>query len=320
MMELRFYGVRGSHNAPDAALMRYGGCTTCVAVMKKNSEGLLVPLIIDAGNGLIKVGHYLAEAIKAGTGAGNITLLLTHLHQDHTQGFCFFAPAFMDEVRLHIIGMKKTETALRGSMSPPLFPVGYDSLPAQKVCTEVDRDTVFYIGQDGAPVFHPEANPLFEIRVFRAGPELHPLEGALYYRISDCDESGSSVVCLWDIEAEEEALAKSESAGKSVIDFAKGATVLIHDTTYSDDEYNSREIPVHGFGHSSYGMALKLAEAAGAKNLAAFHYNPQHSDDFLDRLSAQNLIMAKEGLALRLEKGSVSGITEFKQGFVKNRA
>jgi ribonuclease BN (tRNA processing enzyme) len=83
-------------------------------------------------------------------------------------------------------------------------------------------------------------------------------------------------------------------------------------------------MPVQGFGHSSFGMAADNAQQAGVKYLCPFHYNPRHSDAFLDTIAKKyktgypfECIMSREGLRLTLEKGKIVKRTEVKLGFAK---
>jgi ribonuclease BN (tRNA processing enzyme) len=61
---------------------------------------------------------------------------------------------------------------------------------------------------------------------------------------------------------------------------ADGASVLIHDGQYDDDEY-----PGHvGWGHSALSDALAFAGRARAQRLVLFHHDPTHDDATLDEL------------------------------------
>src|SRR5207245_3359815 len=81
-MRVHFCGVRGSTPVADAAFLRYGGSTSCVAVSRGDAEPRLV---LDAGTGLMRLSAML------GPRPFGRTLLLSHLHWDHTHGLPFFA-------------------------------------------------------------------------------------------------------------------------------------------------------------------------------------------------------------------------------------
>ena len=79
---------------------------------------------------------------------------------------------------------------------------------------------------------------------------------------------------------------------------------------FHDGQYTDEELPVRAyFGHSSWGYALALAEAAGAKRLFICHHDPDRTDDELDQIAARyagaqvNFELATEGRILRLGPG-----------------
>ena len=63
-----------------------------------------------------------------------------------------------------------------------------------------------------------------------------------------------------------------------LVDFCRGADVLIHDSMYTNDEYPARV----GWGHSTFRQSLELAEEAEVKRLLFTHHDPTRSDDELD--------------------------------------
>ena len=62
---------------------------------------------------------------------------------------------------------------------------------------------------------------------------------------------------------------------------AAGASVLIHDAQYTDDEYAARV----GWGHSAISDAVTFAHRAEVQKLILFHHDPTHDDQMLDRLA-----------------------------------
>jgi hypothetical protein len=75
-------------------------------------------------------------------------------------------------------------------------------------------------------------------------------------------------------------LAELEEEWISGFELARGATLLIHDCQYTDEEY-----PSHiGWGHSPLRDALAFAHRTDAERLLLFHHDPLHSDAFLDGL------------------------------------
>jgi len=67
-----------------------------------------------------------------------------------------------------------------------------------------------------------------------------------------------------------------------MVAFVRGATVLVHDATYTTDEYEKHR----GWGHSTYEDAVTLALDAGVDRLVLFHHRPERTDDEVDQCVA----------------------------------
>ena len=104
-LRVKFWGVRGSYPTPGAETVKYGGNTASVEIRAGERT-----IILDAGTGIIPLGRELARTKRA----GEILLLLSHLHHDHTQGFPFFVPAYIPNTKLHIYGPDGTHESLKG--------------------------------------------------------------------------------------------------------------------------------------------------------------------------------------------------------------
>ncbi|MBO3746847.1 hypothetical protein J5X84_12280 [Streptosporangiaceae bacterium NEAU-GS5] len=119
-MRLALLGVRGSTPAPGPAFVRFGGHTSCLAVLDERG----VPtLVLDAGTGLRGLTGLLDGAPFQGS------IVLTHLHWDHLQGLPFSPALDRPDARvdLHLPGEHPAEP-LERFMSPPLFPIGPSGL------------------------------------------------------------------------------------------------------------------------------------------------------------------------------------------------
>src|SRR4051812_42826796 len=124
-MEGRIWGCRGSLATPGATTLRYGGNTSCVEL--RPAAGGVV--ILDAGTGIRPLGRALQEE-----GVRDLDLLLTHLHLDHVEGLGFFAPLFDPDCTIDVWGPRDAtplEERIRAYLSPPLFPVPFDDIPAR---------------------------------------------------------------------------------------------------------------------------------------------------------------------------------------------
>ncbi len=268
-MELRFWGTRGSIATPGPLTVRYGGNTSCVEVVTKSGRRY----IFDAGTGARPLGaHLMANVPKPITG----TILLSHTHWDHIQGFPFFIPLFIPGNRFTVCGPQGANTSLpevlSGQMEYTYFPVELSQLGA-----DIKYRDVLEGSED--------------IEGVRISARLlnHPAT-ALGYRI---EADGASLLYLCDHEPYWESLWHSEAEpGKleSILhdgdrrhaEFMQNADVVIHDAQYTPEEYPAKK----NWGHSTWAYVTRIAAAANVKTLFLTHHDPTHDDDFLDRVEA----------------------------------
>jgi phosphoribosyl 1,2-cyclic phosphodiesterase len=252
-VKVTVWGARGSVPAPGPETARYGGNTSCVHVaLDDGSE-----IVLDAGTGIRCLGLAMAGEAK------RISILLTHLHMDHIQGLMFFPPLFRPDTDVIVYGPASPEASLMDCVaryiSAPQSPVEVRELP----CQVSFRDAPDIEWQIGSATIRANS-------VTHRGPTIG-------YRITDGD---SSLAYIPDHEpalgADLDALEDEWISGHAL---ASDASLLIHDSQYTDDEY-----PAHvGWGHSRIGDTLAFAHRVGAQRLALFHHDPMHEDDMLDR-------------------------------------
>ena len=279
---LRFWGTRGSIPSPGPSTVRYGGNTPSVEV--RTPSGTLV--LLDAGTGIRELGRALIARANGSPITGDI--FLTHAHWDHIQGIPFFAPAFQRGNRFTIWGAKSLAASIRrvvrDQMSPVVFPVAFEELAATFEFRELTDERH---SSDG-----------FDVRAF---PVRHP-GGALGYRFAPGPGGdravGSSFVYISDNEIRAaDASASNDRWRAKLVEFIRGSRLLIHDATYTEDEYESHR----GWGHSTYGDAVALALESGVETLVLFHHSPDRSDDELDgRLAECRGAVARSGRTLRI--------------------
>src|SRR6185312_3269511 len=116
-MRLYFCGTRGSTPVSGLNQGRYGGHTSAVALAH---DGQAPTLVLDAGTGLMQLTGLLDGAPFRGT------LLLGHLHWDHTHGMPFFAGGLCPGHRVEVVIPEQgadAEQVLAKAFSPPHFPV-----------------------------------------------------------------------------------------------------------------------------------------------------------------------------------------------------
>ena len=89
------------------------------------------------------------------------------------------------------------------------------------------------------------------------------------------------MVCfIPDNEVEGEGYEVAADWRSRLVDFVHGADLLIHDSMYTDEEYEARR----GWGHSTFSQSIRLAEEGAVRKLLFFHHDPERSDDAIDEI------------------------------------
>lgn len=286
-LRVRFWGTRGSIPTPGPQTVRYGGNTPCVEL--RTGEGWLV--ILDAGTGIRELGRDLQERSNGAPITGD--LFLTHAHWDHIQGIPFFAPIFGRGNHFTIWGSESLERSfakvLRDQMSPVVFPVSFEELNAT-------------IDFKGLPEGTPTLGRGYEVTAFAVQ---HP-GGALGYRFKSAGQQEGGFVYVSDSELSPHPRYDSAPDWRDrMLDFARGAQVLVHDTTYTTEEYEQHR----GWGHSTYAETVELAIEAEVGTLVLFHHDPRRTDDQLDQQLAQCRQMVKDRGATLQVVAAAEGLT-----------
>ncbi len=280
-MRVRIWGSRGSLAAPGPETVRYGGNTSCVEV--ELSDGTMI--VLDAGTGIRALGNALAVSHAHRP----INVLLTHLHMDHLQGLAFFEPLWSDDTELLVYGPRHPTRTLADRvanyLSEPLFPIHLSDVPSQPTFHEL-QDEEFNLG----------VGRVIAMPVSHAGPTLG-------YRIED---NGYSVAYISDHEpARGVDLASLSPEWISGFPLCENVDVLIHDSQYSAEEYESHV----GWGHSSIDHVVHLGNTAKARQLVLYHHDPGHSDATLEAMLVRACelwegdtapVLAYEGMELNL--------------------
>ena len=274
-MKVTFYGTRGSVPIPEADFMEFGGNTACILLTF--STGRVA--ILDAGTGIRKLGNDLLAASHEQY--DDIIIGLSHTHWDHIQGFPFFKLA--NDPRRHITlaicgkdrDTRFLETVFATQMQRDFFPVSLDRIGAELAFWQPDVDE--YVHPRGVSIV----------------PSKHTHPGGAYgYRIT---EGEKTLVYCTDVE-------HRDGIDPRVVALSRNADLLIHDAQYTPDELKERR----GWGHSSWEQAVEVAEQAGAKKLALFHHDPEHSDAFLHKMEIDvqkrfpRAFLAREGMEIEL--------------------
>jgi phosphoribosyl 1,2-cyclic phosphodiesterase len=284
-MRVKFWGVRGSIPAPGPETNRYGGNTSCVSVRTAQDE----LVIIDMGTGATNLGGSLLPT-EFGKGAGSASVLLSHAHWDHIQGFPFFPPVFIPGNKFVLYGNAKSssmlEGILEGQMNPHFSPIyTLKNLGSTISLVAVPLDKTF---EASGLTISAVANP-------------HGSTTALAFRL---EEAGRSFVYASDT-----GYPADTGPSDAAIELYRDADVLLHDCTYTVADQETRR----NRGFSSVAEAATAATKAGVKHLVMFHYDQDYSDDDVDALKAEcraeldsrggesiQLTAAAEGLELEI--------------------
>jgi phosphoribosyl 1,2-cyclic phosphodiesterase len=243
--------VRVSIPAPGPETACYGGNTPCVEV--RIGDELV---LFDLGTGVREFGR-----AAAGPVTGHI--FLSHYHYDHLQGLPFFGPIFDPRSRFVVRGPTRdgrtVKDVISGQMQQPFFPV--------------TAEMVFRAQLDYQPFAAGDRARIGQGLV--TAIEAHHPGGNLAYRI---ESHGRSIVYATDAE-------HGTARDAQLIDFARGADVLVYDSMYTEDEYLGRSgSPKIGWGHSTIETAAAMADAAKVGQLILFHHEPTRSDEAMDEL------------------------------------
>jgi len=268
---LKLWGVRGSIPVPGPATVRYGGNTTCVEV---RADGELI--VLDAGSGIRGLG--LALETEFGSRPINLSLLITHVHWDHIQGFPFFVPSYNDKNNIRIFGYDGAEFGMReilkGQMATPFFPVALYDLPGKIKIEKLDSMD-FKIGNVRIRAkFMNHPGVCVGYRLFTSKGSIAFLPDHEPYDAFKLHSAKSHLL------SPEQTRKRAGEERAELVKFLQGSDILILDTQYTDEEYQSHV----GWGHGSLSTAISLALDASVRKLILFHHDPTHDDETIDKM------------------------------------
>ncbi len=281
-MKIVFWGVRGSTPAPltreqiqakiIAAVMRVqrrdiesldarqrflstlpefiygtaGANTPCVQLVANDGNGL----IFDAGTGL----RVLA---KKSSPQKKYSILLSHLHWDHIQGFPFFDPLFEPNVKIDIYSpFPETGAHFAKQMKAPYFPVDFDTV----------KDKVRFVPIQAGKEFSIDGIKLNCCKMS------HPGDSYAYSAQAD----GKKFVYATDVEL----YLDTHKYGNEIEAVFSGADFAVLDSQYTMQE----AIEKIRWGHSPFSYAVDFAAQMGISRICLFHHEPEHDDKKLDSI------------------------------------
>lgn len=306
--KVKFWGVRGSYPVVNKDFLKYGGNTSCIEINAGSKR-----IIIDGGTGIIPLGdkiykEYISSAENVQDRIPmNTTVLLSHVHQDHIQGLNFFKPVNVSSTKFSLFGYSGFESGLDETLSELIygksFPINLYDITADCIISDItESDILIFDDKEDMPYIErlsnfsdikPEGN---EIIVSFMKSNSHPNFGVMCFKIQYKNKSlvyASDTECYF-------------GGSKKLEIFAKDTDLLIHDSQYTTEDYLSAALPKQGFGHSTFDMAYNVAQAANAKKLAFFHFDPSYNDEKLTYIENsfknknKDYFLAKEGMEICL--------------------
>ena len=254
-LRIRFWGVRGTLPVPGPHSLRYGGNTSCVSL--EFPDGRL--FIFDAGSGIKELASQL---MAERPGKLSAQLFISHPHWDHINALPFFLPLYVKSNEFEILGPGHGERGIEDLISAQMDGVFFPVTVSEFAAHIRYRDL-----QEGK---HEVEGAQVETMLLK-----HPGQ-CLGYRVRYGDRS---ICYVTDNELYPEELPWFEAEYRDrLVDFVRGADLLITDSTYTDAEYANK---VH-WGHSPLSEVASLAHEAQVGSLCLFHHDPDQDDNAID--------------------------------------
>jgi len=236
--------------------------------------------VLDGGTGLRRLTTFLGGRTFSGT------ILVGHLHWDHTHGLPFFRAGDQPDARVRVMIPSQGDAAevMARAVSPPHFPVRLEELRGEWSVENLEPG--------------PFESEGFEVTALDIP---HKLSRTFGFRVSDGKSSIAYMSDHWPTSVGPGPDGLGEYHDNALA-LAEGVDVLIHDAQYTLEEFPARA----DFGHSAIDYAIELGRKAGARSVMLYHHDPDRTDDALDQIVASlngtkpKVIAAAEGSVIEL--------------------
>lgn len=266
LVEINFWGVRGSLPVSQHKFLKYGGNTPCVSCHLGGEQFL----IFDAGTGI----NNLAQKIIEENISKKIKVFLSHGHWDHIQGLPFFAPFYDHRFQVDLYSPEaSTEKLISRLMDKVNFPISHQDFKAHVNYESLGEGKYDFGSYQLETLFLTHSGKCLGYKVtYQNRVICYLCDHEIYF-------ADHPHFCF--------------KAYENLVNFVAEADVLINDAAYHDQEYREKV----GWGHSCVSRACDLAIDAGVHNLYLFHHDYLQDDKNVDH----KLACAREYLA---QKGS----------------
>ena len=239
-------------------------------------------LIIDAGTGILQLENELRKTYPDYPQGlpYSPSILISHLHIDHIIGLSTFEPVMHKNSQLSIFTCSRDDRPLKeqifGIFKPPYWPISIDKLTTAQ-CIAVKQDIPFVIGHFTVTAFDTD----------------HP-DTTLSFHITD---GRKTIVYLLDSEV----ATMNPKEYKKMLDYCRGADLVVFDATYSPEDYPKCK----SWGHSTIEDGVRLADNSGCKRILFSHFSQAYGDGELElwkrRLADESRFMlASDGFEFTL--------------------
>ena len=259
--KLIVWGARGGLPSSGNEFSDFGQATSCVQLDVPGNN-----IIFDAGSGIANLG----ESILKNHDTRPIDIVIGHYHYDHIIGLPFFAPLFSETIktRIHlpVLGKNSGLSAIDKFLSPPLFPMNRSMFNKNVSFLEFklgdNINIANHITCRTLSLPHPGLNTAFRVQ-----------------------GKNFDVVYASDVEAEK------SSVIDDIAKFSKGTNYIFVDSSYTDNELETRG----GWGHFSFQQVVDLAKKIEETQVLIFHHDYLRTDQDL-RLILQKVIKEADNL------------------------
>lgn len=225
-----------------------GSNTPCIQLVAKDGNHI----IFDAGTGLRVMAKKAVPPEDR-----HYSILFSHMHWDHIQGFPFFDPLFNPKTKIDIYSpFPDFEKNFKNQMKAPFFPVDFEAVKDRVKFITIQPGKEFNIGNVK----------------FNCCKMSHPGDSYAYSAVED----GKKIVYATDVELYLNS-SNYENEVKSVFGDA--------DIAILDSQYTMKEaIDKIQWGHSPFSYAVDFAAQMGISKIFLFHHEPEHDDKKLDSI------------------------------------